>query len=95
VPAHASEFVHLVARLSAEELGDALVLLFDDVNRETGGSACQQQSVVLLRDAGQEARRVDAALRGEADEAPRRFVPHGRRDDIERVIEGRNESLER
>jgi hypothetical protein len=95
VPSHASELVDLVAGLAAEEVGNVPVFVFDDVHRERRGASCDAERVVLLRDAREKPRRVNAALCGEADEAARRLVFARGRDDIQWILERRDEPLKR
>src|SRR3954454_15389302 len=69
VPLASRELVDLVAGLAAEELGDLLAVGGDEVDAEVLGALGDAIGVVLLRQAGEEARRLDADLRREADEA--------------------------
>src|SRR3954468_9212414 len=69
VPLAPLELVDLVAGLSAEQLGDLLAVGRDEVHADVLGALGDLEGVVLLGQPGQEARRVDADLRGEADEA--------------------------
>ena len=58
------------------------------------GGAGHAKGPVLVRDAHEEARRVDAALGGEADEAAGSLVPMRGRDHEHRVIEPARDVLE-
>src|SRR3954449_7030737 len=90
------ELVDLVAGLAAEQLGDLLAVGRDEVHAEVLGALGDLEGVVLVRQPGQEARRVDADLRGEADEAAGALpVPGDRRDDEHRVVELAHERGER
>src|SRR4051794_25180868 len=70
-PVAAGELVDVVAGLAAEQLDDASGLLRNEVNDKRIAATLLEQArrPVLVRHADQEARRVDAALRREADEA--------------------------
>ena len=60
-------------------------------------SACDRDSVaaVLVREADEEARRVDARLRREADQAARALPPRAGRHDEHRVVEVADQRVER
>src|SRR5690606_13857926 len=95
VPADARELVDLVAGLTTEDLGDPPVVRLDEMHGEDRCRARDAESVIFLRDAGQETRRVDAALRAEADEAAGRLAADRRRHDVQRIVECCNELLKR
>src|SRR3954462_14816039 len=96
VPLAPLELVDLVAGLPAEQLGDLLAVRRDEVHAEVLGALGDLEGVVLVRQPGQEARRVDADLRREADEAARALpVVRHRRDDEHRVVELAHERGER
>src|SRR3954447_22590814 len=87
VPLAPLELVDLVAGLAAEELGDLLAVARDEVYAEVRRALGDLVGVVLVRQPGQEARRIDADLRREADEAARALPVAGdRRDDEHRVV---------
>ena len=71
VPGAAGELVDLVAGLAAEELGEVLAVLGHEVDREVLGPLGDAVRAVLVREPDEEARRVDADLRREADQAAR------------------------
>lgn len=76
-PIAAGELVDLVAGLPAEELGQRGGRGGNEVHRKALGLARHAEGAVVAGDADEEARRVDAALRGEADQAPRSAPPPG------------------
>src|SRR3954453_18533544 len=96
VPLAPLELVDLVAGLPAEQLGDLLAVRRDEVHAEVLGALGDLEGVVLVRQPGQEARRIDADLRREADEAARALPVAGDgRDDEHRVVELAHERGER
>src|SRR3954469_3920941 len=89
------EFVDLVARLTAEQLGQVALRGAEKVDHDRLRTLDRVEGAVLLGDAGDEARRLHAALRGEADEAAVTLtaVPdHG--DDEHRRVEPRDQLFE-
>ena len=80
--------------IAAEKLGDTFVLRVDDVHRERWSSDCERQGVVLLRDAREKARRVNAALSSKADEAARGLLLERRRHHVQWVVKRSDELLE-
>src|SRR4051794_15640909 len=63
------ELVDLVARLAAEQLRQLALCRTEEVHDDRVRLADHVECAVLLRDAREEARRLDAALRCEADQA--------------------------
>ena len=92
--AHARELVDLVAGLAAEQLGQLRLLLGDEVHAEQLGALRDAVGAVLVREADEEARRVDARLGGEADQAAGALAVRARRDDEHRVVEVADERVE-
>src|SRR5215204_3158111 len=94
-PRAALELVDLVARLAAEELGELRLLRGDEVDAEQLGVAAHAVGAVLVREADEEPRGVDARLRGEADQAARALAAGRHGDDEHRVVEVADERVER
>src|SRR4051812_16308060 len=86
-PLATGELVDFVAALAAEQLGQLAGRSGDEVDREGIGSAGDPAGPVLLRNADEEAGRVDAALGGEADEAAGQLALGPGRGDEHRVVE--------
>ena len=66
----------------------------DAVDRERRGVAAAAIRAVLAREADREARRIDARLRGEADEAAQALVARAGGDDEHRVLEVPDDRVE-
>ena len=94
-PRRALELVHLVAGLAAEQLGEVLGVGGHRVHTEHRRVPAVPERAVGVREADDEARRVDAGLGGEADQAAERLaVGRARRDDEHRVLEIADEAIE-
>mgnify|MGYP006968067267 CR=1 FL=1 len=83
-----------VAGLAAEELGEVAPVGRDKVHGEMGRRERDTVGVVGLRDAHEQARRVDAALGCEADEAARGLPLRRGGHDVDRVVESFDEGGE-
>jgi hypothetical protein len=94
VPAHLRELIGRIARLSAEDLSELPILFLDDVHCEQGGLPRERKGVVLVGDTSEEAGRVNAALRREADEAARELALHGCRHDVHGIVERCGQTFE-
>ena len=92
---HARELVDLVAGLAAEQLRQLRLLLGDEVHAEQLGALRDAVGAVLVREADEEARRVDARLGGEADQAAGALAVRARGDDEHRVVEVADQRVER
>src|SRR5437763_5019833 len=89
------ELVDLIARLAAEQLRERALRAAKEVDRDDVRLRDDVERPVLLRDARQEARRMNAALRREADQAAGALaVTPDRRDDEDRPVEPRYELRE-
>src|SRR3954452_6451734 len=96
VPVAALELVDLVAGLRAEQLGDVLAVGGNEVHAEVLGALRDPVRAVLVREAREEARRLDADLRREPDEAAGALPVAGDRGhDEHRVVELAHERVER
>src|ERR687885_1371064 len=96
VPLAAGELVDVVAGLTPEQLGDLLAVGRDEMDAEVLRAPGDTVGAVLVRQAGEEPRRLDADLRREADQAPRALAVAGyRRDDEHRVVQLAHERGER
>ena len=94
-PRGALELVHLVSGLAAEQLGQVLGVGGNGVHAQHLRVTAVAERAVLVREADDEARRVDAGLGREPDQAPQRLaVARSRRDDEHRVLEIADEALE-
>src|SRR4051794_13582117 len=94
VPLAVRELVDLVAGLAAEELGQVGGVGRDAMDRQRGRVAAPAMRAVLAREADREARRIDAGLRGEADEAAEALFAGAGRDDEHRVLEVHDDHVE-
>src|SRR3954470_2448312 len=94
LPPDARELVDLVAGLAAEQLRQLGLLLGYEVDAEQLGTARDPVGAVLVREADEEARRVDARLGGEADQAARALALRAGGDDEHRVVEIADERVE-
>src|SRR4051794_16737604 len=94
-PVDALELVERIASLATEQLGQLGRLRCDEVHGEHACPAGDAKRVVLVRQAGEEARRMDRDLRGEADQAAGAFLARRRGDYEHRVVELRDELGER
>ena len=92
--AHARELVDLVAGLAAEQLRQLRLLLGHEVHAEQLGALRDPVGAVLVREADEEARRVDARLGREADQAAGALAVRARGDDEHRVVEVADERVE-
>src|SRR3954462_12334624 len=94
VPVAMGELVYIVAGLAAEDFGQMAGGGRDEVD---GYCLCflgKAGSAVLVREADEEPRRVDAALGGEADQAASERLPLAGGDDEHRVVELADQLLE-
>src|SRR3954453_2368083 len=95
MPLALGKLVDLVAGLAAEQLGEVLGAVGNEVEGDRVGRASDPAGAVLLGEADEEARRIDAALAGEADEAAGDLAAGARRGDEHRVVEAPDEFVER
>src|SRR4051812_24715360 len=86
VPRDAGELVDLVPGLAAEQLGELRRLGGHEVHAEHRRLAGHAERAVLDRQADEEARRVDRALRREPDQAPGALAAGRGRDEEHRVV---------
>lgn len=94
MPGAAGELVDLVAGVLPEESRQSQIVRGEHVHGEVSGLRGHAVGVVLVRQAHQEAARMDADLRGETDQAACPLTTCGRGHDEHRVVELRDQCLE-
>ena len=95
VPRAARGLVDLVPGLAAEELRQRLRIRRDAVDAEQLRVPAATVRAVVVRQADDEPRRIDAHLGGEADQAAQRLLVRAGRDDEHRVLQVTDERAER
>ncbi len=93
-PARPCELVDIVARLAAEQLDELAGGLRHEMHRQRTRLARDPVGEVLDRDADEEARRLDARLSGEADQAAGAPLAGDGRDDVHRVVQRSGQLVE-
>jgi hypothetical protein len=94
-PRAAIEFVDLMARLAAEQLGQDTVAPRQHVHRQVLGSARHREGVAALGDTDQKFGRLHAGLGGETHETTRRDTGGLGCHHERRVIQHRHQVIER
>lgn len=94
MPTTAHELVDLVACLAPEQLHESSRVGRDEMHGERLALAGDAEGVVLLGDADEEARGLDAALRGETDQAAGALIRVRGGHDEHRVVERAGQLVE-
>jgi hypothetical protein len=91
VPLAPSQLVDFIPRLATEEAREWYLIREQQVDSESLSIVREPPRPVLDRETNEEARRVDAAVRGKADEAAITLLTSARRDHEHRIVESASE----